>query len=97
MTEGRHRVTETKTDITTSIREVLETYGQLAVDIQTITDTDDLFRAGMTSLANVTVMLGLESAFGVEFPEQMLHRRTFESISAIRAAVEELLGQDEAT
>jgi acyl carrier protein len=35
-------------------------------------------------------MLALEDKFGVEFPERMLRRRTFETIAAIRAAVEEL-------
>lgn len=84
----------TTTDITTRIREIVGAYGQLAVDIQTLGDTDDLFRAGMTSLANVTVMLGLESEFGFEFPEQMLRRSTFESISAIRSAVGVLLEQE---
>ncbi len=83
----------TMTDITTRIREIVASYGQLAVDVQTLADTDDLFRSGMTSLANVTVMLGLESEFGVEFPEEMLRRSTFESISAIRDAVAELLEQ----
>ncbi len=35
-------------------------------------------------------MLALEGAFDVEFPEEMLRREVFASISAIRAAVEEL-------
>ena len=84
----------TRTDITASIREIIALYAQLAVDVETLTDTSDLFHAGMTSLANVTVMLGLESAFGVELPEEMLHRSTFESISAIRSALTQLLGQE---
>jgi len=90
-------VTGTRTDITASIREAVAAYGQLAVDVQTLADTDDLFHAGLTSLANVTVLLGLESAFGIEFPERMLRRSTFESISAIRSAVEELVGENEPT
>ncbi len=90
-------MTGTRTDITMCVREVVGAYGQLVVDVQTLADTDNLFQAGLTSLANVTVMLGLESALAIEFPERMLHRSTFESISAIRNAVEELLGQDGAT
>jgi acyl carrier protein len=87
-------VSGTTVDIATRIRDIIASYGQLAVDVRALTDTDDLFRAGMTSLANVTVMLGLESEFGLEFPEEMLRRSTFESISAIESAVGELLERD---
>jgi acyl carrier protein len=50
----------------------------------------DLYSVGLTSHASVNVMLALEGAFDVEFPEEMLRREVFASISAIRAAVEEL-------
>jgi acyl carrier protein len=56
-----------------------------------VSDDADLFRLGMTSHANVSVMLALEDAFGVEFPEHMLRKSTFESISSIRQALAELL------
>jgi acyl carrier protein len=45
----------------------------------------------MTSHASVSVMLALEDTFGVEFPEHMLRRSTFESISSIESAIAELL------
>jgi acyl carrier protein len=80
-------------DITDQIRGVLGRYGGLAVDVVDIGDVDDLFRAGMSSFANVNVMLALEGAFGLEFPESMLRRDTFESVSAIRRALERLLEQ----
>jgi len=35
-------------------------------------------------------MLGLESEFDVEFPDAMLKRSVFESIGAIRSALEQL-------
>jgi len=37
-------------------------------------------------------MLALEEHFQIEFPERMLHRRTFASIAAIRSSVDELIG-----
>lgn len=46
----------------------------------------------MTSHASVSVMLALEDAFGVEFPEPMLKKSTFESIASIANAIAELLG-----
>jgi acyl carrier protein len=50
----------------------------------------DLHAAGMTSHATVNVMLGLEDAFDIEFPEKMLRKSTFGTISAISDAVAQL-------
>jgi acyl carrier protein len=44
----------------------------------------------MTSHAVVSVMLALEDAFDIEFPDQMLERSVFESVASIRAALREL-------
>ncbi len=52
--------------------------------------TSDLYKAGMSSHATVNVMIALEEAFDVEFPDNMLRQSTFESIAAIRAALVEL-------
>jgi acyl carrier protein len=72
------------------IRKVLVDHARLPVDVSTLSDDDDLFQAGMTSHASVNVMLGLEDSFDVEFPDRMLRREVFESVAAIRAALEEL-------
>ena len=77
-------------DLTRRIRQVVGEHGHLPVDIATIDDETDLFQAGMTSHASVNVMLGLESEFDVEFPDAMLKRSVFESIGAIRSALEQL-------
>ena len=61
------------------------------MDVGSLRDRDDLFRAGMGSHANVTVMLALEDAFGIEFPDEMLSKSTFQSLSSISAAVGELV------
>ena len=73
-----------------TIRTILVENARLAVDIDSITDDTDLFGAGMTSHASVNVMLALEDAFDIEFPERMLKKSTFESVSAIRAGVLEM-------
>jgi acyl carrier protein len=72
------------------IRRILAEHGRLPVDVESLDDDDDLFQAGLTSHANVNVMLALEEEYDIEFPEAMLRRSTFESVSAIRAAVAEL-------
>lgn len=72
------------------IRNILKEHGRLAVGVETLKDDSDLYEAGMTSHASVNVMLALEGKFDIEFPDRMLKRGVFESISAMRAAVEEL-------
>lgn len=72
------------------IREILEQHGRLPVAVETLADDSDLYNAGLTSLATVGLMLALEDAFEIEFPETMLSRKTFESIQAISEAVDEL-------
>jgi acyl carrier protein len=74
------------------VREIVKEHGRLAVDVETLADGDSLYEAGMTSHASVNVMLALEDAFDVEFPDSMLKRSVFESVAAIEAAVSELQG-----
>jgi len=78
--------------ITEEIRRVLGEHARLTVNVADLSDTGNLFRLGMTSHASVSVMLALEDAFGVEFPEPMLKKSTFESIASIANAIAELLG-----
>jgi acyl carrier protein len=72
------------------IRAILKEHGRLAVDVAALKDDSDLYEAGMTSHASVNVMLALEGTFDVEFPDRMLRRGVFESVSAIAAALTEL-------
>ena len=77
--------------LTDTIRQAIMEHGKLVVDATGLDDDADLYDAGLTSLSTVTVMLALEDALELEFPESMLSRRTFSSVSAIRSALEELL------
>ena len=72
------------------IRNVIEEYGQLSVDVETLNDNADLYQAGMTSHASVNVMIALEDTFDVEFLDSMLKRSVFESVASIAAALEEI-------
>lgn len=75
-----------------TIRRILGAHGRLARDVNDLTEDADLYQAGMTSHASVNVMLALEGEFDVEFPDHMLKRSVFGSISAIRSALNELAG-----
>jgi acyl carrier protein len=75
------------------IRQVIDAYARVNVDVGELTDDADLYAAGMTSHASVNLMLGLENEFDVEFPDQMLRRSVFESVASIRAALLELTAE----
>ena len=60
------------------------------IGVELVLAADSLYAAGMTSHASVNVMLGVEDAFDLEFPEQMLTKETFESLESIAAAVRTL-------
>jgi acyl carrier protein len=60
--------------MTDTIRRVLDDHARLPVDVDTLADDSDLYQAGMTSHASVNVMLALEDAFDVEFPDRLLQR-----------------------
>ena len=74
--------------MTDTIRQIIGDEGRLAVDISTLADDTNLYDAGLTSHASVNLMLALEDAFDIEFPDEMLRKQTFESVAAIRAALE---------
>ena len=77
-------------DMNEKIRQAIAEHARLPVDIGEIADEADLYQAGMTSQASVNVMLALEDAFDIEFPDRMLTRSVFESIDSISAALTEL-------
>jgi acyl carrier protein len=80
-------------DLTSEIRRVLRDHARLPIDVDALDDDADLFRSGMTSHASVNVMLALEDAFDIEFPDSLLSRSVFESIARMAAAIGELQAQ----
>ncbi|WP_237155167.1 acyl carrier protein [Oryzibacter oryziterrae] len=76
--------------MTADIRELISKHGNLSVDVATLADEADLYAAGLSSFASVQLMLSIEDAFDIEFPDRMLNRRSFASIAAIQACVDEL-------
>jgi acyl carrier protein len=72
------------------IRKILQDHGRLNRDPWSLEEGADLYQAGMTSHASVNVMLALEGEFEIEFPDHLLKRSVFESISAMSATIAEL-------
>lgn len=77
-----------KTEAT--IRSVLAKHGRLPCAVETLASDADLYAAGLKSFASVQIMLALEEAFDLEFPERMLNRVTFSSIARIEQSIGEL-------
>lgn len=73
------------------IRKLIADRKVIAVDVCSLSDSADLYEAGLSSFASIQFMLALEDAFDVEFPERMLTRKTFASIEAIDRSLSELL------
>ena len=73
------------------IRDVLATHGRMAVDPREVDEEADLYELGLTSHAAVDVMLALEDAFDIEFPEEVLKKSTFASVLNIAQVVEGLV------
>jgi acyl carrier protein len=74
-------------DIDATIRSVLDAHGRLPVSALDLSDSESLYTSGLTSHASVNVMLALEDAFDIEFPDDLLRKSTFQSISSIRRAL----------
>ncbi|MEQ9004502.1 MAG: acyl carrier protein [Pseudomonadales bacterium] len=81
---------DVQVDIESKIRTLITTTG-LEAGAECLDRSDDLFDAGLTSHASVRLMLALEDAFDVEFPDEMLQREYFSSVSAIVGAINSLL------
>ena len=77
---------------TEKIRALIAEHARLPVDVGRLDEHSDLYEAGLTSLSTVNLMLALEEAFDVEFPDRMLGRKTFGSIRSLSEAIAELRG-----
>jgi acyl carrier protein len=74
-------------DVDASIRRVLEVHGALPGGAHSVGDDDDLYQRGLSSHASVNVMLALEDAFDIEFPDSLLRRDTFRTVASMREAL----------
>ena len=74
------------------VREVLDTHARLSGPAARLATGDDLYAAGMTSHASVNVMLALEDAFDIEFPDELLTKSTFCTLERLVQTVTDLQG-----
>jgi acyl carrier protein len=72
------------------IRRILQQHARLGVDANSLSEESDLYDAGLTSHATVSLMLALEERFQLEFPDEFMDRRSFSSIRSIQNAIERI-------
>jgi acyl carrier protein len=73
-----------------AIREVLAQVTELE-DPAALSDDEDLYRAGLTSLETLQVLIRLEERFGMTIPDEALDREIFTSITAIGDVIDRYL------
>jgi acyl carrier protein len=66
-----------------SVRYALARHGGLGDIAGRVEANDDLYARGLTSLASVRVMLAIEEALSIEFPEELLTRSLFATIDSL--------------
>ena len=77
--------------ITHKIIQLIGEISPLVDDCHPLGDQDDLYEAGLKSLAAMRLMVALEAAFGIEFPNDVLHRNAFSTVERIRGIVAPLV------
>lgn len=72
------------------VREIVAREADVS-DAANLADNQDLWAAGMDSLSSVNLLVQLEQAFEVQFPDELLVRDVFASIASIAAALGSLI------
>lgn len=75
-------------DTVTRIKKIIVEFAEVQCDMATLGTDDNLFNIGMSSRASVNLMIGLESEFDIEFPDDMLRKEVFESVRAIASTID---------
>jgi acyl carrier protein len=76
------------------LRRVLSETACLDVPVETLSDTDNLYAAGLSSLGTVRVMLAVEEALGIEIPGELITFELFQCIESIASALAPLVREE---
>jgi acyl carrier protein len=73
------------------LRRVLAETACLDVPVETLSDTDNLYAAGLSSLGTVRLMLAVEDALGIEIPGELITFDLFQCIDSLTSALAPLV------
>jgi len=77
-----------------ALRRILAETACLEVPVETLSDTDNLYAAGLSSLGTFRVMLAVEDALGIEIPGELITFDLFRSIDSLAGALAPLVRDD---
>ncbi|WP_018045343.1 acyl carrier protein [Methylobacterium sp. 88A] len=72
------------------IRDTLKSVAALTEVVDSLGEDDSLFDRGLDSFGSVQLMLALEERYNIEFPDNLLNRRSFSTIRIIVETVSKL-------
>jgi len=78
---------ETDSDFTSSFNKILLSHLQLPPDVNEVPEGCDLMKLGLDSISAVALLLDLEEAFGITFPQSMISMDLYKCSVALRRAV----------
>ena len=73
------------------LRRILSENACLDVPVETLSDTDSLYAAGLSSLGTVRVILAVEEALGIEIPGELITFDLFRCIDSLARALAPLV------
>ena len=76
------------------LRRILSETACLDVPVETLSDTDDLYAAGLSSLGTVRVMLAIVDAFGIDMPGELITFELFRSIDSLAGVLAPLVSKN---
>lgn len=73
------------------LRSIIAETACLDVPVATLSDTDSLYDAGLSSLGTLRVMLAIEEALNLEIPAERITFDTFQSIESLASMLAPLI------
>jgi acyl carrier protein len=70
-----------------TLRRILSEAACLDVPVEILSDTDNLYAAGLSSLGTFRVMLAVEDALGIEIPGELITFDLFRCIDSLAGAL----------
>jgi acyl carrier protein len=74
----------------TVLRRILSETASLDVPVETLSDSADLYAAGLTSMATVRVMIAVEDEFSIEIPGRFMTHSLFQSIDSLASVIAQI-------
>ncbi len=76
------------------LRRILSDTACLDVPVETLSDTDNLYAAGLSSLGTVRVMLAVEDALGIEVPGELITFELFQCVDSLARGLAPLVREE---